>query len=62
MVPDPATCSASLAPDAARQREGVVLREVCMHFKGAAAPALDHINATIPYGDITGLVGPDAAG
>jgi len=31
-------------------------------FKGAPAPALDHVGITIRPGQITGLVGPDGAG
>lgn len=49
--------SAARIPDIA-----VELRNLGMRFGEGAPPALDGINADVPAGQITGLVGPDAAG
>jgi ABC-2 type transport system ATP-binding protein len=40
----------------------IILAGIAHRFKGAAAPALDGLDATLPAGEIIGLVGPDGAG
>jgi ABC-2 type transport system ATP-binding protein len=40
----------------------ITLTGLTHRFKGAATPALDDLQATLPHGEIIGLVGPDGAG
>ena len=40
----------------------VTARDLTMRFGAQAPPALDGINADIPAGQVTGLIGPDGAG
>jgi ABC-type multidrug transport system ATPase subunit len=40
----------------------ITLTGVTHRFKSAATPALDNLHATLPAGEIIGLVGPDGAG
>jgi len=40
----------------------ITLTGVTHRFAGAATPALDDLHATLPAGEIIGLVGPDGAG
>ena len=45
-------------------KQGSILsaRDLCLTYKNADTPALDHINLDLPAGKISGLLGPNGAG
>lgn len=60
--PSPAQTTTARATTEEAPSHAVILHGLGMRFAGTETPALDNINASMPAGSITGIVGPDAAG